>query len=223
MMTGGYPVQVQVPGGGYQYQPQVPAYGQQQVPPVVPGYPPPLQIQPQYGNKQRKKRSPIVRPGSGLSIQTGTGSLAPSLILSNDTIDIIFPVHWIYPPKIDVLQKQDIDCIKYKLSNMKDQSRIDEDSEEFADLIKDIEEECLKKSGNYAKDDAVYETPSDYNPLSINMGQMIVYRFVLRCKCKSSNLGYGENCARILPYEQQGWSAHMGSHGDSIYRTSSTR
>ena len=31
--------------------------------------------------------------------QSATGTLAPSLILANDTIDLILPTFWIYPPK----------------------------------------------------------------------------------------------------------------------------
>ena len=151
----------------------------------------------------------------GLVRQTGTGTLAPSLILTNDTIDIIFPVHWIYPPKIDVLQKQDIDCIKRKL-NSKQGNRAE--FLENAAFVSEIEKECLKTSGHFAStDDAVYETPSDYDPLSINMGQLIVYRYMLRCKCKSSSVGYGQKCATILPYDNQGWPALMGRWGNSIY------
>ena len=221
MMTGGaggYPHQIPL---GYQYQPQVPTYGQ------VQQYPPPMvpqQIQPQFGNKQRRKRA--VSNGNiipGLNRQTGTGTLAPSLILSNDTVDIIFPVHWIYPPKIDVLRKDDIECIKNRLLKRRDFSDISEDSEEYTALKGEIEEECLKASGHFAREDAVYETPSDYDPLSINMGQLIVYRFMLRCKCQSSRLGYSQSCATIRPYQDQSWPAYMGMMGDSIYRRITSR
>ena len=185
----------------------------------------PQQLQPpQFGNKQRRKRGTTndkIVPG--LNRQTGTGTLAPSLILSNDTVDIVFPVHWIYPPKIDVLQKDDIECIKNRLKKRLDFSDISEDSEEYAALVNEIEEECLKASGHFARDDAIYETPSDYDPLSINMGQLIVYRFMLRCKCQSSRLGYSQSCATIRPYQDQAWPAYMGRMGDSIYRRITSR
>ena len=176
----GYPVQY--PGqmgmggmGGYAQ----PPYPQVPLPPQ--GYP---QIMPAL-EKQRRKRavSPGVSPGSqvnsggaptpGLSRQTGTGALAPSLLPTNDTIDIVFPVHWIYPPKIDILQKEDLDCIKAKLERRRVKV---ESEEELAELTAEVEEDCLKASGHFAPGDAVYETPSDYDPLAINMGQLIIYR-----------------------------------------------
>ena len=76
----------------------------------------------------------------------------------------------------------------------------------------------MKATNNFAKSDAVYETPSDYDPLSINMGQLIIYRFTLRCRCDKSKLSYGEKCASILPFERQGWPAYMGAMGDTINR-----
>ena len=187
------------PGGG-------PVYGQQVMAP------------PEYDTGRRRKRQ-TGEGGkwAGLSRQTGTGSLAPSLLLSNDTIDIIFPTHWIYPPKVDVLQKQDVDCIANKLKrNSNKNLKLSE--VESQELIAQIEEECLKSSGHFSKQDVIYETPSDYDPLSINMGQLIVYRFTLRCKCDPSKLGWGQTCANILPYSQQGWPAYMGRLGDSVYR-----
>ena len=87
--------------------------------------------------------------------------------------DIVFPVHWIYPPKIDILQKEDLDCIKAKLERRRVKV---ESEEELAELTAEVEEDCLKASGHFAPGDAVYETPSDYDPLAINMGQLIIYR-----------------------------------------------
>ena len=169
--------------------------------------------------RRRRESGPGERPGLGR--QTGTGSLAPSLLLSNDTIDIVFPTHWIYPPKLDVLQKQDLDCITNKLKRTPD--NIDLSDEKSVEIISAIEEECLKSSGHFARQDGIYETPSDYDPLSINMGQLSVFRFSLRCKCDSSKLGPGQTCARILPFHQQAWPAYMGRLGDSVYRRSQYR
>ena len=58
-----------------------------------------------------------------------------------------------------------------------------------------MEEKCLKASGHFAPAGAVYETPSDYDPLSINLGQLAVYRVQLRCRC--ANLGWGEQCSQV--------------------------
>ena len=218
-MMGGYqPVPV-VPG--VQQYPMMPGQYGQYPPPVIPQQQPRNPLQPGYGIKQRRRRDVTrdVRPVQGLMRQPATGTLAPSLILANDTIDIVFPVHWIYPSKVDVLHKDDIDCIANKLKHK--QGDIDEQSEEMEALIAQIEEECLKKSRHFAKDDIVYETPSDYDPLSVNMGQLIVYRHTLRCKCDETRLSYNQRCATILPYDKQGWPAYMGREGDSIYRRQS--
>ena len=178
---------------------------------------------PQVRGQNRRRRRQSGPGGSGgregLSRQTGTGSLAPPLLFSNDTIDIVFPTHWIYPPKMDILQKEDIDCIENKLRR----DNIDLSEDKSVNMISEIEEECLKSSGHFARQDGIYETPSDYDPLSINMGQLIVYRFTLRCKCDSSKLGSGQSCARILPFHRQGWPAYMGRLGDSVYRRPNER
>ena len=46
------------------------------------------------------------------------GTLAPSLRPSklNDTIDLIFSTHWIYPSQIPVLQADDEKCVNDELS-----------------------------------------------------------------------------------------------------------
>ena len=60
----------------------------------------------QYSTGARRRRAaPAAAAGStarlrpGLSRQTGTGSLAPSLIPASDSLDLVFPIHWIYPPR----------------------------------------------------------------------------------------------------------------------------
>ena len=54
-------------------------------------------------------------------------------------------------------------------------------------LTSEVEEECLKASGHLAPGDAVYETPSDFNPLAINMGQLIIYRSVQTLRIANNN------------------------------------
>ena len=46
------------------------------------------------------------------------GTLAPPLNPSknNDTIDLIFATHWVYPSSIPVLQPEDEKCLKDQLS-----------------------------------------------------------------------------------------------------------
>lgn len=169
-------------------------------------------------NLRKKRESNQEFSYHGVHRQSATGTLAPSISSKNNTIDLILPVFWIYPPKVDVLQNDDLTCIKKKLKEVQKKMKLSEDSLDLEQLRTDIEEDCLKITDHFAKPDAVYETPSDYDPLSINMGQLIIYRFKLVCKCSRSNLSFGETCASILPYEKQGWPAYMGTFGDTISR-----
>ena len=50
----------------------------------------------------------------------------------------------------------------------------------YAKLVEEIEEKCLKKSRHFPAKEAIYETPSDYDPLALNMGQLVVHRISLR-------------------------------------------
>lgn len=58
--------------------------------------------------------------------------------------------------------------------------------------------------------------PSDYDPLSVNMGSLTVYRFTLRCKCDRSALqtdsktGKLQKCGQFMPFDQQGWPSYAG-------------
>lgn len=47
-------------------------------------------------------------------------------------------------------------------------------------VIEELETKCLKTTNHLANEKLTYETPSDYDPLSVNMGQMVVYRFTIR-------------------------------------------
>ena len=81
---------------------------------------------------------------------------------------------------------------------------------------------CMKKSGHWPKiDGGIYETPSDYDPLAVNMGQLTIFRFTLKCKCNEDLLreeedGY-QRCGQFLPYQKQGWPSFMGINGDSKF------
>ena len=50
----------------------------------------------------------------------------------------------------------------------------------YTKLVEEIEEKCLKKSRHFPAKEAIYETPSDYDPLALNMGQLVVHRISLR-------------------------------------------
>ena len=88
-------------------------------------------------------------------------------------------------------------------------------------------EECLKKSGHGPRGDGIYETPSKYDPFTVNMGQLTIYRFTLKCKCNEDLLreeedGY-QRCGQFLPYDKQGWPSYMGMRGDSIFNMETLR
>ena len=63
---------------------------------------------------------------------------------------------------------------------------------------------------------SLYLQPSDYDPLSVNMGSLTVYRFTLRCKCNrnalqtDSKTGKLQKCGQFMPFDQQGWPSYAG-------------
>ena len=70
-------------------------------------------------------------PFQGVHRQSATGSLAPSLVLADDTMDVIVPVYWIYPPRVEVLQEDDLSCISQRLKPALEKLDVSsEDSEE---------------------------------------------------------------------------------------------
>ena len=48
--------------------------------------------------------------------------------------------------------------------------------------VYDITLRCLQRSQHLPRKGIHYETPSNYEPFAVNMGQMTVYRFTIRCK-----------------------------------------
>jgi len=56
-----------------------------------------------------------------------------------------------------------------------------------------------------------------YDALSLRLGQMTVYRFRLRCRCRRELLSSSQHCGHFLPYEAQGWPAYMGAEGKASY------
>ena len=93
--------------------------------------------------------------------------------------------------------------------------------DDFFELQSDLVDKCRRANGHPPRSGAIYDTPSEYDPLSLNMGQLTVYRFKLKCKCNEDLLkeqvdGY-ERCGQFLSYEHQGWPSFMGIRGDSVF------
>lgn len=97
--------------------------------------------------------------------------------------------------------------------------------DEFLSLQREAVQKCMKANGHWPKGDGIFETPSEYDPLAVNMGQLTVYRFRLKCKCNENLLREEENgyqrCGQFLPYDQQGWPSFMGINGDSNFNIKS--
>ena len=51
--------------------------------------------------------------------------------------------------------------------------------------VYDITLKCLQRSQHLPRKGIHYETPSNYEPFAVNMGQMTVYRFTIRCKVRT--------------------------------------
>jgi len=93
------------------------------------------------------------------------------------------------------------------------------DHDQYEDTVT---KECIEE-GTTEDGEEVYESQSAYNPFDIHMGQMTVYRLHISCSCSAASLlsstasGLKPRCARILPFEEQPWSAYMGSAADSYF------
>ena len=134
------------------------------------------------------------------------GTLAPPILAAKDSMDLIFSTHWVYPARIPVLQPIDQECIKNQVIRtgmiyLRQNKRIlkplilydihieikiriynvGRDDLTEAEVY-DITLQCLKRSQHLPRKGIHYETPSNYEPFAVNMGQMTVYRFRIRCK-----------------------------------------
>ena len=135
------------------------------------------------------------------------GTLAPPILAAKDSMDLIFSTHWVYPARIPVLQPIDQECIKNQVirtgmifsvkinpyiinhvifNDIHIQIKILIYNVGRDDLteaeVYDITLQCLKRSQHLPRKGIHYETPSNYEPFAVNMGQMTVYRFRIRCK-----------------------------------------
>ena len=50
----------------------------------------------------------------------------------------MFPTHWIYPPRVDVLQPADLSCIAAKLEQGRQQLKLTEDSPQLLELTREV-------------------------------------------------------------------------------------
>ena len=113
----------------------------------------------------------------------------------SDSIDLVFPTYWIYPPKVDVLNEDDMKCVKEEAAklerkpnkgiiihnNNNDNNGYNDknilggsETMDFDQLLGEIESDCLKRGKDKKLGGRIYETPSEYDPLSINMGQVMM-------------------------------------------------
>jgi outer membrane protein assembly factor BamB len=126
-------------GSKRQQQPLYPLYPGQ---PLPPQYPPFVSKQKRGHDRNqedawldilrqhRRRRREAVGTRSeyqGIHRQAATGSLAPPLIAANDTIDVVLPTYWVYPPRLDILQPEDIRCVEKELRRLNQQADKNDD------------------------------------------------------------------------------------------------
>ena len=68
-------------------------------------------------------------------------------------------------------------------------------------------EKRLGKQGKLDSQESLFEK-------NLNYGKMTVHRHHVTCKCRP-----GENCARVLPKREQGWTGYMGSMSNGYFVT----
>eukprot|EP00095_Tigriopus_kingsejongensis_P007875 maker-scaffold127_size327531-snap-gene-1.8 protein:Tk07875 transcript:maker-scaffold127_size327531-snap-gene-1.8-mRNA-1 annotation:"hypothetical protein BRAFLDRAFT_93831" len=188
--------------------------------PSNPNQRPPYQPGGNYGRRKKRQAGPRHQFWA-IHRLLSTGTLAPPILEASDHMDLVFASHWIYPARAPVLQADDIKCVE---RGLKEQGSgvADMSEDDILILEAQVVEECFKQSGHSPRTDEVYETPSDYDAFSVNMGQMTVYRFRLRCVCDSKLLKTDETCGQFLPYDLQRWPSYMGINGDSRFNMKST-
>jgi len=172
----------------------------------------------------RFKRHIGVPDHGGIQRLIATGGLTKALSANtdrfgySDSIDIVFPVYWMFPAKTRLLTAEDIKCV-----------------ENYRKLIREGKVKAMpqnnKKSGFYDEGDAavnyclkdkakdkgrIYQSQSTYDPKNIHLGSMTVYRFNIKCICNNV-ASDNEQCSRMLPMSQQGWGGYMGSVANGFY------
>ncbi|GFO02838.1 pqq-like domain containing protein [Plakobranchus ocellatus] len=162
----------------------------------------------------------------GIQRLLSTGHLAPTSLPDthpdhNSTIDLVFATYWFFPQRTQAILPEDRKCIAEKLALEKDfgfhinSPNHQMDRNKYEERITQL---CLQKSDSKVPDNRVYSNSDDeYNPFSVNMGQMTIYRVRLKFSCTQPINATETNtrCASVLPFAKQKWAGYMGSNGDS--------
>lgn len=144
----------------------------------------------------------------GLQRLTSLGTLAPPVWASNknDTTDLVFVTYWITPKReARLVLGKEKECLERKLAQT---ANANGKYHNFEPEM--VAKDCL----DYKWEENPAE--SDFDHLSLNMGQATVYRLRIGCRCRS--VGIGERCSTILPFDQQGWPGFMGHNGNGHFR-----
>ncbi len=78
------------------------------------------------------------------------------------------------------------------------------------DSLREAVTKCVNRNGDYDPDEK-------YDPFSLKMGQLTVFRMRLKCKCSMEKLREGETCGQVLDFSRQRWPSYMGMMGDSVF------
>ncbi|XP_060079842.1 uncharacterized protein LOC132559243 [Ylistrum balloti] len=183
--------------------------------------------------RKRKRRHVGPHDEDGLQRLLSTGTLAPTTLPRSHpdydhSIDFVFATYWFFPAKTQVILPADQKCIDGKMA--KEKIRFSPRSKYYGfdhDKYQHVvTQECLQASGHAHSDGqskTTFQSLETFNPYKINMGQMTVYRLRLTCKCSSvPHNSTNQLCSRTKPFDQQQWSAYMGSKGDSHWKPQST-
>eukprot|EP00795_Rhopilema_esculentum_P015250 gene15250-6458_t len=133
-----------------------------------------------------------------------------------DSIDVVFPVYWIYPAKTRILTPKDEKCIsEYRKNHPGSKGSSDHNTlhDGFYDAGDEAVNFCLKDRA--VGKDRFYQSQTTYDARRLLFGTLTVYRFNIKCVCK--NLRAGQKCAKMLPMKQQGWAGYMGSFANGFY------
>ncbi|XP_039280603.1 uncharacterized protein LOC111058737 [Nilaparvata lugens] len=144
------------------------------------------------------KRSPSHKHHSVPRV-VSAGTLAKSL--KNDGLDFIFATHWLpSSEKVILLKPEDMQCIEKKIETGSRDKFSDETDEELRNTATI---ECLREK-------YFQITDPNSNSVSINGGQMTVYRMKLRCECTQIQ-PQTETCSKPLQFQSQSWPSWGGN------------
>ncbi len=121
-------------------------------------------------SSSKKKKNP------GIPKMTATATLAPPLLPSANTMDVVFATHWVPPTEVPIITEDNAKCIGQELQSLdKEEDVSDEDFDEaFLN--------CLRKNGGgqRAVDEFLDKVPKspEYDAFALQMGQLTIYRYV---------------------------------------------